>query len=357
MSRGDNRRLAGAGWAILFLVLMAPLLGVSWWLRGRDVPAAMPDPVELAVVCLGRVDSLHPVTALDVLQPGRVATVLVSEGQTVQQGAVLLQLEDEAYRLRVREAEAAWAAAQVEKEAAEQEQRGWPHRLAAQQAAVAAARERYELARKVLEEKSKASKFQTVSAAELLVAESEVRHSQRLWEAEEARWREMQSMDPALKVRLAEARCRSAQVAIQQAEKAVRDCLLTAPSDGQVLRIQVHKGEAVSPGGMQPAILFRPAGPLVVRAELEQEFIGRVREGMPAWIQDDARVDSPIWSGRVLRLAPWISRRRNLPVEPGDWSDSRTAECLVSIEGDTTGLLIGQRMRVRIGSPPPVDTK
>jgi multidrug resistance efflux pump len=343
------RRLPGTGWFLLFVMLVGLLLAISWWLRYGRAPVAPVEVSELSVVCLGRVDGLHPVTALDVPLAGRIAEVFVSEGQEVKRGTPLLQLEDEAYRLRVREAEVARTAAQLEKEAAEQDRRAWPYRLAAQQTAVAAARERYEAARKLLEEKLKAGKLQVIGTVELLMAESEVRQSQKLLEAEETRWREMQVIDPDLKVRLAETRCQSAQIAVLQAEKAVRDCVLVAPTDGVVLRVQVHKGETVAPGTLQSAILFRPEGPLVIRAELEQEFVGRVREGMPAWIQDDARVDSPIWNGQVLRVARWISRKRTAPTEPGEWNESRVAECLISIEGDSRGLLIGQRMRVYIG--------
>lgn len=345
-----TRRLPGVGWFLLLVSLVAPLLVLSWWLKYGRSPATSSELPELSVVCLGRVDGLHPVTALGVPLPGRVAEVLVSEGQEVKQGTPLLQLEDEAYRLRVREAEVARTAAELEKETAEQERRAWPHRLAAQQTVVTAARERFETARKLLEEKLKAGKLQVVSSAELLMAESEVRQSQRLLEAEETRWREMQVIDPDLRVRLAETRCQSAQIAVLQAEKALRDCVLVAPSDGVVLRIQVQKGETIAPGGLQSALLFRPEGPLIIRAELEQEFLARVREGMPAWILDDARVDSPIWKGRVLRVARWITRKRTAPVEAGEWNKSRVAECLISIDGDTAGLLIGQRMRVHLGN-------
>jgi multidrug resistance efflux pump len=346
-------RLAGIRWFLLFLSSVALLIAISWWLRYNRSSEVPSEATELSVVCSGRVDSLHPVMALDVPLAGRVAEVFVSDGQEVKRGTPLLQLEDEVFRLRVREAEVARTAVQLEKEAAEQDRRAWPYRLAAQQTAVAAARERYEAARKLLEEKLKAGKLQIVGTVELLLAESEVRQSQRLLELEESRWREMQVIDPDMRVRIAETRCQSAQLAVLQAEKTLRDCVLVAPCDGMVLRVHVQKGETVAPGSLQSAILFRPEGPLVIRAEVEQEFIGRVREGMPARIQDDARVDSPVWKGQVLRVARWISRKRMAALEPGEWSESRVAECLIRIEGDTRGLLIGQRVRVYIGEYDP----
>ncbi len=81
--------------------------------------------------------------------------------------------------------------------------------------------------------------------------------------------------------------------AASRRRKSVRDCLLVAPTSGVVLRVQTSRGESIVPGGLQPPIIFRPDGPLVVRAELEQEFLGRVKPAMKATIRDDARADSP----------------------------------------------------------------
>ena len=108
------------------------------------------------------------------------------------------------------------------------------------------------------------------------------------------------------------------------------------------------RGEAVAPGTPLPPIAFRPDGPLVVRAELEQEFLGRVRPGQKAVVRDEARADSPTWAGKVLSVGQVVARKRSILLEPGEINDVRTVECVVGLDGDASGLLVGQRMRVRI---------
>jgi multidrug resistance efflux pump len=272
----------------------------------------------------------------------------VAEGTHVGPGAELLRLNDEAFRLKVEEAQAAVDAAGVEVEAAKLDERLHPLRKKTVEAAVAAADGRTKAAREVLEEKKKGQKFGTVTAAEILAAEAEIRQFEQLAEAERARLAELSAADPGLKVRAAEAKQRMAAVALRQAEKAVRDCVLVAPTAGTVLRVQVTPGEAVAPGTPLPPIVFRSDGPLVVRAELEQEFLGRVRPGQKATVRDEARADSPTWTGKVLSVGQVVARKRSILLEPGEMNDVRTVECVVGLDGDAAGLLVGQRMRVRI---------
>ena len=104
------------------------------------------------------------------------------------------------------------------------------------------------------------------------------------------------------------------------------------------------------PGGYPPSIVFVPAGPLVVRAELDQEFIGRVKEGMSVEVQDDGRADGPVYPGVIKSMSRWVAQRRTLILDPGEINDVRTVECLVELKSNIDDLYIGQRMRVRIKS-------
>ena len=70
---------------------------------------------------------------------------------------------------------------------------------------------------------------------------------------------------------------------------------------------------------------------------------------MKATARDDVRADSPTWTGRVLRVGNWVARKRNPLLEPGEMNDVRTVECVIALDGNPEGLLVGQRMRVRIG--------
>jgi multidrug resistance efflux pump len=347
-----RRRVPGLGVIIAVALLILPIAGVAWWLYrpASDVPSG-PALADLDVVCLGRVDGLTPIASLEPLIPGKVAEVFVSDGQPVKAGDRLLKLNDESLKLKEEEANAAVAAAGIEVEAAEQDKTLYPLRKATQEAAVTAARDRIVTARKVYDEKKAAQKFGTVTAVELIVAEAEIRQLEQLEGVEKTRLEEVKAGEAglALKVKAAAAKKTMAEVALRQAEKAVRDCVLVAPTSGVVLRVQTSRGESVAPGTPQPPVIFRPDSPLVVRAELEQEFLGRVQAGMKATARDDARADSPTWTGKVLRVGNWVARKRTVLLDPGEINDVRTVECVIALDGNPGGLLVGQRMRVRIG--------
>jgi multidrug resistance efflux pump len=355
MTQASQRRLPGLGLIIVLAFLLVPLAAVAWWLNRPTGGTAVPGPAlnELDVVCLGRVDGLNPVAALEPVMAGRVAEVFVREGDHVTAGHQLLRLDDELLRLRVEEAEAALQAAELELTVARQEQEFYPLRKKTQEALTAAATHRAAAARKLYEERVKSAMFTMVPAAELIAADAEAKQLEQLAEAEKARLAELEKTDPGLRVQAADLKKTTAQIALRQAQRAVRDCVLRAPSNGTVLRVQTTVGEAVMPGGLQAPIVFQPDGPLVVRAEVEQEFLGRVQPQMKATLRDDVRVDSPTWTGRVLSVGNWVARKRNPLMEPGVMNDVRTVECVIALDGNPEGLLVGQRMRVRISRGDP----
>jgi multidrug resistance efflux pump len=354
MTDQPRRRVPGLGFVTALAALILPIAGVAWWLnrpKGTDAPTGQ-GLSDLDVVCLGRVDGLTPVASLEPSIPGKVAEVFVYEGQPVKAGDKLLKLDDEALKLKEDEARATLEGANDEVAAAKLEEKSYPFRKAAQESAVAAAGERIAAAEKLLEEKKKAMMFGTiVTPGELIAAETEIKQLQYLKSAESSRLDEVKAADGAirLKVKAAETRRTLAEIAQKQAEKAVRDCTLLAPASGVVLRVQTSRGESVVPGGMQPPVIFRPDSPLVVRAELEQEFLGRVQKGMKATVRDDARADSATWTGTVIRVGNWVARKRTVLLDPGEVNDVRTVECVIALDGVPEGLLVGQRMRVRIG--------
>jgi multidrug resistance efflux pump len=347
-----RRRIPGLGVVISLLFLAAPIAGVTWWLNRPkgDAPPPGLTLADLDVVCLGRVNGEKPVIYLEPALAGKVAKVHEdAEGKHVKAGKELIELDNKSLVLRVKEADATINAAKIEVEAANLEVKLHPIRKATQEAAVAAAADRVATARRVFEEKKTARSFGTITPAELAAAESEVKQYEQLEGVEKSRLEELKLADPSLKVRAAEAKRAIATVAREQAQKAVDDCVLRAPVDGTVLRVQVSVGESVAPGSPLPPVVFRPDGPLVVRADLQQEFLGRVKKGMKATVRDDARADSPTWTGTVHSVGYLVAPKKAILLEPGEMNDVRTVECVIALDGNTEGLLVGQRMRVRIG--------
>jgi HlyD family secretion protein len=134
----------------------------------------------------------------------------------------------------------------------------------------------------------------------------------------------------------------------EQARFALEDCSVKAPRRGTVLRVLVGPGDVLAASGKQPAVQFAIEGPQVVRADVEQEFIGRVAVGLTAHVSDETN-SNVIWRGQVERVSNWITQRRSIMQEPFQFNDVRTVETLIALDPSQPPLRIGQRVRIRIG--------
>jgi hypothetical protein len=109
----------------------------------------------------------------------------------------------------------------------------------------------------------------------------------------------------------------------------------------------VSEGEVLGPNPRQPAVLFCPSGPRIIRAEVEQEYARFVANGQKATIQDDS-TGTGTWHGRVKRLSDWYTQPRpNLP-ETLPLNDVRTLEAIIELDPNQPPLRIGQRVRVKM---------
>src|SRR6185437_10677088 len=134
-----------------------------------------------------------------------------------------------------------------------------------------------------------------------------------------------------------------------QARFALEDCTLKAPRRGTVLRLLVGPGDVLSSQAKRPAVQFAIEGRQVVRADVAQEFIGRVSVGQAVLVEDEAR-SGKVWRGKVERISNWITQRRSVMQQPFEFNDVRTVETLITLDSGQPPLRIGQRVRVRIGS-------
>jgi multidrug resistance efflux pump len=350
---GEESRPPRAGFVVMLLLLAGSIAGTAWWLNRPDT-GAIPTPQidETDVYCTGRVDAAGQVTALDPVQPGRVTAVLVSEGDAVAAGQKLVQLDDSAAQARLIQAEAALDAAQVELDVTLRDKERVPNQIAARTALLKAASARVEAARKLLQQRKEQQQVTPLGKAEQEALEAQVRELEEMEASQQLELEDLKKIDPELRVRAARAKLKAAEADRDLARKAVGDCVITAPGPGTILRLQVAVGGLINPGSPPPAVVFAPAGSPIVRAEVDQESLGRVAVGMTAEVQDENHPDGPVWTGRVTQIARWVALRRSFVLEPGELSDIRTAECVIELDPPTDGLWIGQRMRVRIVRTP-----
>jgi len=332
--------------------LVASAAGAGWLLQSAagDGPHAAAEAAAglrraARVVCLGHVDAERGVSALSPLQSGRVVRVDVTEGQTVKAGAVLLTLDDGVARNRVLEAEQDLKASLAQRVQARQGPAQHQAKVAQQQALIEIMRLRLSAAEHALAVKQKLRKDHFLNNEELQGAADQADELRAGVRAEQEKLRELRLADPQVAVAQAEAEAAAKQARLENARQGLEECTLRAPADGTVLRIHVSMGDVLGPQAKQPALLFCPAGPRVVRAEIEQEFAGRVAPGQAAVIHDDTRAEDR-WRGKVLRISEWYTQRRSVMQDPLQLNDVRTLECIIAVEPEQPLLRIGQRVRV-----------
>ena len=97
--------------------------------------------------------------------------------------------------------------------------------------------------------------------------------------------------------------------------------------------------------GTPAPILFCPDRPFIVRAEVEQEFVRRLKVGQVARVEDESG-GRQVLVRRVARIAGWYSSRRATNDKPSAFKDVPTVECLIQLDDRRPPLRIGQRVQV-----------
>jgi multidrug resistance efflux pump len=331
--------------------------GTGWILHSRagagqsgakPKEEAPPSSSLASVACFGHVDVEDGITSLYPSQPGRVERVNVKEGQEVKAGAVLLSLDRRLGEYVVQQARADVEAAQIQHEQARKLVEQQPIKEAEQQAVIDAVKQRLRAAETGVARKEELRSLLT-NDKELEAARAQRDEVLAILRGEEEKLKELKLNDPQQMVKRARAEWAAKQARLDQALFALSECDLKAPREGTVLRVFVSPGDMLGSQPTRPAILFCPKGPRVIRAEVEQEFAGRVAVRQTATIQDDARA-SATWRGKVIRLSDWYTQRRSILQEPLQHNDVRTLECLIEVEPTQTPLRIGQRVRVLLSN-------
>ncbi len=334
------------------LLLVGPIAFAAWYFnRPKVEPTPLKTMDELDVICIGRVDAPKMVISLEPAMAGRVTDILVEENAEVKADQVLVKLDDSLAMHRKKQAEAADIGAQLEKQRAVNEAARFPQTIEVRQAMSNSILAQMRAADKNLEVRKALSGLNKPGEAEIAGLQAVIDQLKELHKAEEIQLKELKKMlaekQPDLLVQAAEAKLKATKADLDLANRGVDDCTIRAPSDGRILRLQANKGGVLLPGGYMPSIVFAPAGKLVIRAEVDQEFLGKVKVGKSVMAEDESRLDSPKWKGQVKSVSRWVANRRTIILDPGEINDVRTVECVVELETDQD-LVIGQRMRVRI---------
>jgi multidrug resistance efflux pump len=326
--------------AVLGLVLFWPQAPFD---ASLTVPAAPP----ARLVCYGHVDTRQGVLLLQPARAGRVIQVFVKEKQTVSKDTPLLQLDDCLVKLKEREAALAIQAAQLQLTKARDGVKQYQARQTQTEAALDAANSKVLAAQQVLDRKEDLAKKQLVSDVDVVVARAQLNEARALVKVEQNRLVELKAVDLELEVKLAQLQLDHSESQLNLARRDREEFLLHAPMGGLVLRVQAQEGDLVGPSSPRPVVWLAPAGAWIVRAEVPQEFAGRVREGLDVQVEDEASAGL-LAKGTIAEVTNWFLPRRQLSPLPTSNNTGLTLECVIELGEQSPQLRFGQRVRVRI---------
>ncbi len=306
---------------IVFVVVLLGAAGAGVWLATRPAPArahlvARRDVVAL-VMGTGTLEARTEVTIASKIA-GRVAALTVDQGDTVQAGMTLLELDDADIRRQVEVAVANHSAeaAAVARAQADSTKAG---------VILAAARREHDrvlglLGRSMVSQSDADRAFDEVhvATAGLEVARSALLEAQRRKEASE-RSREFQQ------ARLAET-------------------VVRAPFDGLVVRRHREVGDVLAPGSAVLTLVVTRE--LWVRAWVDETEMARLSEGQTARVLFRS-VPDQTFTGVVARLGKEVDREsREFIVDvavqelPENWAIGQRAEVYIEVERADTVLAL-----------------
>jgi multidrug resistance efflux pump len=271
-------------------------------------------PAAYAAVARGKVDIEGGLLTLSMPREGTLAKVAVHEGDHVKQGQLLAALDTQPATLAIEAAQTQLQQVQAQLKLLAVKQAGAKQRAQRLTAAVAAG----------------AGDGQSADDAREAAAQLD---------AEQQSARAAQSM---------------ASQKLDEARYELKQRSLLAPFDADVVQVSAQPGASVSPTS-GPLFTLLPQKPRIVRAELNDSFVGVIRPGMPAEVVPDNGRDDAHWSAHVLRIGR-VYGPATLENDPQVRANARTVECVLAFDEPTSDqtrdLRIGQRVMVRFGAAP-----
>ena len=331
-----------------YLALALPIAIGLWWWSGRtsaEVHAAAPARPS-ALVAPGRVEPVRDPVKLAFEAQGRIAEILVDEGDAVRAGQVLARLDDRLAAARVAAAEAGLAQARARHALARSGPRAEDVAAARAEAEAAEAAARHRGA-----EQARSEHLGKVGALATTVVDADdaaARVASAQAAAATARYRSLsqgtraeQIAEAAAAVALAEAELATARVALDQT-------VLRAPSDGVILRRTGEVGALVTLMAPAPVVSMADLGQLEIRAEIDEADVAGIAPGQAAYATAEAWGERrfPVQIARVTRE---LGRKTVRDDDPRARVDTRVLEVIARFDSAPGAALpLGLRMQVHL---------
>ena len=287
----------------------------------------------------GRVEPKGGEIRLGTTLLGRVEETLVKVEDKVEEGELMIRLDDAEARARLTSAEAQAEALRDEREkqfaAGREDVRRAEDAIYSAERAVTGARIELDYA---------ISTKHTGSGTDQNVADAR----RRLKEARDRLDRERQSYVKAqTKSNLpaptsAESQVAAARTEVRMAEAMLEKTRIRAPEAGTVLQFNAKVGEIVAPSPELPLVVTGDVSQVRVKAEIDEGDVSKVKIGQKAFVKSVSQPGKE-FEGRVSRLSPSLGQAKIGPRGPRRTNDVDVLEVTIDLDGSVP-LLPGMRV-------------
>ncbi len=278
---------------------------------------------------------------------GRIASVLVREGEQVEAGALLVQLDDTLERASMAAAESELAIAKAESYRTGRGVR--KEEIEAVAADFEALTARARLSQDVLSRSEVLAASGAISSSELDKARSVFEVDRASLASVEAKKRAAVAGSRLEDVAIAMARVKGAEARLAQASavRAQRD--VRAPIKGQVLQLKVRAGEYYNPLGQDALALLGDTSELRVRVDIDERNVAKLSLGMRGFVTLSA-FGSRKFSGKVIAIGERMGRKNLRTDDPSERIDTKILEVVMELD-DARGLRPGLRVSAFLEAP------
>lgn len=276
----------------LVVVALGVLAGYIWvkYPPYREVVVGRGD-IRLVVSAIGKVEPLNEVD----LAPktlGRIKDILVNEGDYVEAGQLIAYMENDEIKAQVEQARANLLRAQAELVEARQ---NW-YRLSA-------------------------------------ISEKEI-----------ISWSQLDNAK--MKRDVAFSNERKARADLMYAQALLDNTFIKAPFSGKIIRKYLSPGETITLEKLLPIVTLADVSKLIVRAEVVESDIRKVKLGQRAIITADAYPGEE-FLGKVTEISTSIGKKKILSDDPSEMVDTDVLETKIELEG-TQKLNLGLQVEATI---------
>lgn len=295
-----------------------------------------------AVTASGRIDSASEARFLVAERDAVIKAVHVRPGDVVREGAALVTLscaaEQAVAAAAGADARAMSATRTLVNQGARQEER------AAARARLDEAEALSRDAQAALARAEPLAPRGFVAASQLDTLNARAAASAAAAAAARANWSALSNGPRVAERHAASARAQEAQARAAAASAEVDRCTLRAPIAGTVARILRRAGESSGASTGTPLVVLADLSRLMVRAEIADRDVPRVRLGSRAIITIDGQAGQ--WTAHVTQLASQMGRRSARSLDPTDRFDRDIREALLTFDGASASAVVGMRVNV-----------